>query len=584
MPVRYIASASIGSDRKSAAALARAGLVGDVGVADAEHELGRHDRHAVVGQQRDLHAVAEGEALRAGHALELGRHLERALGLTRIDLGDLTAVVRLGRELQVGPLVALDALLVGLEHGDPRLARVERALDGAADRRAVELADLVELVEHVQLVGVEVELLVELHLLGDRERARVQRLQAADEVGLAAVLRLLDLGPGALVEAAVGLAGRLPHEVERVVELAQALELDEDGEHRRLLPTQHLRVDAVGEVVAGGGRGDAGEGLADAELGRLALLGVGRRQGPGDADDGALDVEVVGLAVLVDPDLGHLGARGRRASLEVAEPLLDALAGLLDRDPAGDDQGGPIRRVVLVHELANVLERDVRQLLIIAADHARVGVVLRVDRGQHQLWDLAVGGAGALADLVADHLALAQELLLRDGLAPVEQAHGVDLEQRVELLDAAGRLVVGRVPVGEGVDVGGQLAEEGPQRRAVGPVGPLLEHHVLDQVGDAGLAGRVLARADVVAHVDLDHLRRRVGHDDEAQAVLLEAATLLGVLEGELRRRRPTRRQRGGGGGGGEHGDGHEAERGPDHARILARTHRFARATSPAHA
>jgi hypothetical protein len=87
------------------------------------------------------------------------------------------------------------------------------------------------------------------------------------------------------------------------------------------------------------------------------------------------------------------------------------------------------------------------------------------------------------------------------------------------------------VPVGVRVEEAGELPDRVHQRLGVGPVRLLLEHHVLDEVRDAGLAVRILARADLVAHVDLDQRRGLVGHDHEAQAVGGQRPALLAVDE-----------------------------------------------------
>ena len=46
-----------------------------------------------------------------------------------------------------------------------------------------------------------------------------------------------------------------------------------------------------------------------------------------------------------------------------------------------------------------------------------------------------------------------------------------------------------------------------------------LEHHVLEQVGEAGLAGDLVLRADAVPDVDRDDRREVVLGDDQAEAV-----------------------------------------------------------------
>ena len=98
------------------------------------------------------------------------------------------------------------------------------------------------------------------------------------------------------------------------------------------------------------------------------------------------------------------------------------------------------------------------------------------------------------------------------------------------------RPVVRRVPVRVRVEVRRDVDDRLEDRRGVRTVGTRLEHQVLDEVGEARLALRIFARADVVADVDLDELRRRVGHDHEPQPVRFEHAALLGARERELRR------------------------------------------------
>jgi hypothetical protein len=74
------------------------------------------------------------------------------------------------------------------------------------------------------------------------------------------------------------------------------------------------------------------------------------------------------------------------------------------------------------------------------------------------------------------------------------------------------------------------------KRLGVRTVGPLLEHQVLDEVREAGLPRRILARAHLVADVDLHELGRLIRHDHEPQAIFLEPAAHLAVLEHDLRR------------------------------------------------
>ena len=74
------------------------------------------------------------------------------------------------------------------------------------------------------------------------------------------------------------------------------------------------------------------------------------------------------------------------------------------------------------------------------------------------------------------------------------------------------------------------------QRRCAGPSGRCWNIRCSTRWASPALPCGILARADVVADVDLDQLGRRVGHHHEAQAVGVEHAAVLGVLERELRR------------------------------------------------
>ena len=53
----------------------------------------------------------------------------------------------------------------------------------------------------------------------------------------------------------------------------------------------------------------------------------------------------------------------------------------------------------------------------------------------------------------------------------------------------------------------------------LGDVARALEHEVLEQMGEAGPAGLLMARANDVPEVDGDDWRQVVGRDDDAQAV-----------------------------------------------------------------
>ena len=144
---------------------------------------------------------------------------------------------------------------------------------------------------------------------------------------------------------------------------------------------------------------------------------------------------------------------------------------------------------------------------------------------------------GALTALVLDHVALVVERLL-ETRAVEQEPHPVALQPQREL-ELVGRHdleVVGSILRGRAVDVGGarllQVLEVLVLRDVLRP----LEHHVLEQVGEAGAPRGFVARADLVP--DVDH---HLGHavilvQDHLEAV--RQGVLLEVDLGEVRRGR----------------------------------------------
>ena len=146
-----------------------------------------------------------------------------------------------------------------------------------------------------------------------------------------------------------------------------------------------------------------------------------------------------------------------------------------------------------------------------------------------------------LATLVFHGRALDFKLLLAYGIE--QEAHAVGLQPHTgfELVAGQGLEVVGAVLVGaavQGAAGGGYELEV----LLVADVVGALKHHVLEEVGKAGLANLLAGRAHVVGHVDV---HQRVGmvfghHEREAvgQHVLLvgnhDLAGLLGHFLDEL--------------------------------------------------
>jgi hypothetical protein len=151
--------------------------------------------------------------------------------------------------------------------------------------------------------------------------------------------------------------------------------------------------------------------------------------------------------------------------------------------------------------------------------------------------DLLDGFVGASIGLIVDaqppfllhRLALVVEVVLDDR----QRAHAIGLEKqrRVELVRRHGFEVQRPLLVGRAVDRAA-VADDGEQVLAGADVLGALEHHVLEQVGEAGASDALVARADVVGDGDGEYRRRVVLRDDHAQPVLQPR---VGELDGRSR-------------------------------------------------
>jgi hypothetical protein len=102
-----------------------------------------------------------------------------------------------------------------------------------------------------------------------------------------------------------------------------------------------------------------------------------------------------------------------------------------------------------------------------------------------------------------------------------EEAHAVALEPEEQ-----GKLLGRNVhDVARGIDRRGRVVAGAPRALepapvlAVGHVARAVEHHVLDEMGESLLAGRIVAGADVVAHDDGGVVDRGVGCEHDVQSV-----------------------------------------------------------------
>ena len=246
----------------------------------------------------------------------------------------------------------------------------------------------------------------------------------------------------------------------------------------------------------------------------------------------------IGRAAIADMDsleghvVGHdlaMGRRGVRLRSPEGGQLLVGLDGpevALDRlddrglvDIAGHREHGVVGHVVGAEEGLHVLERRGVEILHRADGRVMVGMSGGEDRRHQLLVEGAVGSVVVgLALLVLDHVTLVVEVLLRHRVE--QRGHAIRFEPQAQLdLVRGQRLeVVGAVEVGGGVEhAAGSLHDREVLR--LGHVAAALEHEVLEEVGEPGLARLLVLGADVVPEVDGDDRRYPVGRDDDAQSV-----------------------------------------------------------------
>ena len=180
-----------------------------------------------------------------------------------------------------------------------------------------------------------------------------------------------------------------------------------------------------------------------------------------------------------------------------------------------------MRRVVggveLLVEVANVGDARGFDVGVRADDVGVVGMCLGEEEVVYLFVGDVVGAAFALAALVADDVALVGELVAVEAFE--QEAHAVALQPQseLELVRRHGLEVVGAVEAGGAVDVGGSGALNELDVSLLADVLGALEHHVFEEMGEAGAAGALVERADVVPEVDGDEREAMVfvGDDDE---------------------------------------------------------------------
>ena len=217
---------------------------------------------------------------------------------------------------------------------------------------------------------------------------------------------------------------------------------------------------------------------------------------------------------------GHVGRRRqvgvRRKGTEMALDHGHRPRGL---EVAGDRQDRVVRRVVGREEGGDILEAGGIQVFHGADGRMVVRMALRVESGLDPL----VPGAVRLvvdrpAAFVLDDLTLVVQLLLGHGRQETAEPIRLQPQPELELVTGQRLEVVGAIQPGRGVQRSAGRLDQG-EVLALGDVLRPLEHHVLEEVREAGSSQLLVLAADVVPQVHGDDGSQVVGRQDDAQAV-----------------------------------------------------------------
>ncbi len=245
----------------------------------------------------------------------------------------------------------------------------------------------------------------------------------------------------------------------------------------------------------------------------------------------------LGNAVLRDlaVSAGHLGNPGAvggdgRAGGNIAEVLLDFLAGGGGVDVSGKNEHGIGGAVIGFEPLLDVAHGGGVEVVHGPDDGPGIGVAGGVGGLGDEIVGESVGLVFTLALLVLHDAALEVEGFLIDGSEEV--AHAVGLEPEGVVQGGGGDVfeVVGAIGTGGAVEVCGSDGLHGLDVAFL-MVLAAAEHEVLEEMGEAGLAGALVLGAHVVPDVDGDDGRLVVLVDDEGESVFQDEF-LVGHIDG----------------------------------------------------
>ena len=497
-------------------------LVG--GVTGVEQQLHLHRRHRVAFGQHHLDAVVELAVLQA-RKTEVGEAADLGHALAAIDVAGHGLVIAFGREHRrrragrsraAGHGGHVGALDLARHHGQGVIAPgdplVRHRLD-AGRRGRHEGAEVLQILPRITVVQLA---------LGQDRGLRVDPLQTAHERGAGFGLDPRQLvGGGAVLEEFLPFVGDGGLDLGRVDALLHVdLQLEQAGQ-RVLLDVDG---DAVGELVPVDQPLVQPRGLAAAEHGRgqlqhVLVMAAARRHVPFAVDARLRHVvghrAAGGFVPGGDP---RLRPRHLRAGGDVAEILQHLFLRYRRRDVAGQHHHRVGRAVVVAEPLLDVAQRGGVQIRHRADGVVVVGMVGRERLGLDQFAGAAVGLVFALALLVLHHTALLVELRLADGAEQVAHAVRLHPQRHVQRSRGHGFEIVGAVEPGGAVLVGGAGQLERLEELIL-VILRTLEHQVLEQMREAGLALGLVGRADVIPDAHRHHGRLVVFMHHHGQAV-----------------------------------------------------------------
>ena len=205
-----------------------------------------------------------------------------------------------------------------------------------------------------------------------------------------------------------------------------------------------------------------------------------------------------------------LGAR------DFAEQLLDAALGPLLVDGSNHGQAGPVGAVVTLVVGAHLGGGEALELLAIPDDRVVIGMGL-IEQRLGRLVQRAPRLILAHRQLLKHDVLLARELD-RIQQAPAHAA-GFNLQRGLPSVGSHREVVGGAVGIREGVVAAAHLARLDIDLAFTELLRPL-EHHVLQEVRQAGLAGVLIARAHLIPENRRDHGQRAALHEQRTESVV----------------------------------------------------------------